>query len=87
MVPMKILQEFNTFNQMERLTIYCSMRSDPAVIVQICIETFHFFSAGLQHELNVLPQINYKFNQISPKKDSAFGEGRLNRLSLGIDLC
>lgn len=87
MVPMKILQEPNTFNQRERLTIYCSMRSDPAVIVQICIQKFNFFSAGLQHGLNVLPQINYTFNQISPQKNSAFGEGRLHRLSLGIDLC
>ena len=87
MVPMKILQELNTSNQMERLTIHCSMRSDPAVIVQICIQKFRFFSAGLQHGLNVLPQINYKFNQISPQKYAAFGEGRLIRLSLGIDLC
>ena len=85
MVPMKMLQELNSFNQIERLTIYGS--SDPAVIAQICIQKFHFFSAGLQHRINVLPQINYKFNQISPQKNSAFGEGRLNHLSLGTDLC
>lgn len=51
---------------MERLTIYYN--SDPAVITEICIQNFRFFSAGLQLRLKVLPEINYKFNQISPQK-------------------
>ena len=56
MVPMKILQELNSFNQMERLTIYYN--SDPAVIAEICIQDVRFFSAGLQLRLNECSSTN-----------------------------